>query len=224
MSVFVGCLKRDLLLLLRHPAQLVNALFFFIMVTSLFPLALTTSDQSELLAAMAPAILWVAALLASMLSLSGLFQRDYESGALEQLLCAPVVLYMPVLARLLAHWLVISLPLVLLSPLLGYMLHLPSEALGLLALGLLLGTPTLNVVGAIGAALTLGLNRGSMLLALLVLPLYVPVLLFGAGLVANAATPAVVQAVLALLAALMMLALSLGPLAVAQALKIGSGN
>lgn len=224
MSVFVGCLKRDLLLLLRHPAQLVNALFFFIMVTSLFPLALTTSDQSELLAAMAPAILWVAALLASMLSLSGLFQRDYESGALEQLLCAPVVLYVPVLARLLAHWLVISLPLVLLSPLLGYMLHLPSEALGLLALGLLLGTPTLNVVGAIGAALTLGLNRGSMLLALLVLPLYVPVLLFGAGLVANAATPAVVQAVLALLAALMMLALSLGPLAVAQALKIGSGN
>lgn len=224
MSVFVGCFKRDLLLLLRHPAELVNALFFFVMVVSLFPLALTTGAESQLLVSMAPAILWVAALLASMLSLNGLFQRDHESGALEQLLVAPAVLYVPVLARLLAHWLVISLPLVLLSPLLGYMLHLPGEALGLLVLGLLLGTPTLNVVGAIGAALTLGLNRGSMLLALLVLPLYVPVLLFGAGLVANANTPEVVQAVLAILAALMTLALSLGPLAVAQALKIGSGN
>lgn len=224
MSVFAGCLKRDLLLLLRHPADLVNALFFFVMVTSLFPLALTTTDKSDLLADMAPAILWVAALLASLLSLNGLFQRDYESGSLEQLLCAPTLLYVPVLARLLAHWLVISLPLVLLSPLLGYMLHLPSAALGWLVISLLLGTPTLNVVGAIGAALTLGLNRGSMLLALLVLPLYVPVLLFGAGLVANATSGELVQVVLAILAALLALALSLGPLAVAQALKIGSGN
>lgn len=224
MTVFGGCLKRDLILLLRHPAELANTLFFFVMVTSLFPLALTASEAQTLLPQMAPAIIWVAALLALMLSLSGLFQRDFESGAIDQLLCAPVVLYVPVMARLLAHWLVICLPLVCLSPLLGYMLHLPFEALKLLLLGLLLGTPTLTVVGAIGAALTLGVNRGSMLLALLVLPLYVPVLLFGAGLVANVGAPNVVHAVMAILAALLALALSLGPLAVGQALKISSGN
>jgi heme exporter protein B len=223
MNVFGSCFRRDFLLLLRRPAELINTLFFFVMVVSLFPLALTAVDSERLLVQMAPAILWVAALLASMLSLGGLFRHDFEAGAIEQLLCAPVVLYVPVLARLLAHWLVISLPLVLLSPVLGYMLHLPTAALGYLCLGLLLGTPTLTIVGAIGAALTLGLNRGSMLLALLVLPLYVPVLIFGAGLVV-ADNPGVTHAVLAILCALLALATSLGPLAVAQALKISSGN
>lgn len=222
MITFIGCFKRDLLLFLRHPADLVNTLFFFVLVVSLFPLA--QMGEADQLAVMAPSIVWVAALLASMLSLHGLFQRDHDCGAIEQLLCAPVLLYLPVVARLLAHWLVVSLPLVLLSPLLGYMLHLSADALWWLFIGLLLGTPTLTVVGAIAAALTLGLNRGSVLLALLVLPFYVPVLLFGAGLVSNVGEVAIVHAAVAILAALLTLALSLGPLAVAQALKIGSGN
>ncbi len=224
MSVFVSCLRRDLLLLLRSPAELINTLFFFVMVVSLFPLAMTTDDAGRQLAELAPVVVWVAALLALLLSLGTLFRRDFEAGVIEQLICAPVILYIPVLARLLAHWMVVCLPLVLLSPLLGYMLHAPAEALQLLFVSLLLGTPTLTIIGAIGAALTLGLNRGSMLLALLILPLYVPVLLFGAGLVANAGNADLVRVVIALLGALLVLALSLGPLAISQALKISSGN
>lgn len=224
MSVFIGCLKRDLVLLIRHPADLINTLFFFVIVTSLFPLAQQTTGRLDILSQIAPVVIWVAALLASMLSLGNMFQRDAEVGAIEQLLCAPVVLYIPVMARLLAYWLVVSLPLVLLAPLLGYMLNLTEQSLWLLVLGLLLGTPALTVIGAIGAALTLGLNRGSMLLALLVLPFYVPVLLFGVGMVTNVGDVPVVQAATAILAAITALALSLGPLAVSQALKIGSGN
>lgn len=224
MRAFVGCLRRDFLLLMRHPAELINTLFFFVLVVSLFPLAQTAVGDSGLLRQMAPAVLWVAALLASLLALNGLFQRDYEQGAIEQLLCAPVLAYILVLARLLAHWLVTGLPLVLLAPLLGYMLHLPADSLWLLFLSLLLGTPSLTVIGAIGAALTLGVGRGSVLLALLVLPLYIPVLLFGAGLVGNAGDAALVHTVLAILGAMLALALTLGPLAVAQALKISSGN
>lgn len=224
MTVFTSCMKRDLLLLVRQPTALVNTLFFFIMVVSLFPVALTGTADAQLLADMAPAVVWVAALLALMLSLNALFEHDFEAGAIEQLLTAPVVLYVPVMARLLAHWLMVSLPLVLLSPLLGYMLHLPADKLWLLFFSLLLGTPTLTVIGAIGAALTLGLQRGSMLLALLVLPLYVPVLLFGVGLVANGGDADLVRLVLTLLAAFAALTLSLGPFAVAQALKISTGN
>ncbi|MGB1922588.1 MAG: heme exporter protein CcmB [Alcanivorax sp.] len=210
------------MVLWRSPAEIINPLFFFVMVISLFPLAI--SPKPELLATVAPGVLWVAALLAVMLSLDGLFRRDQESGVLDMLLTAPVMPVVPVLAKLLAHWLLTGLPLVLISPLLGHMLQLPDEALGTVMLSLLLGTPALTIVGAIGAALTVGLNRGGILLAVLVLPLYIPVLIFGAGAVSAAAGGANVDGILAILGALLALTISLGPLAVSAGLKISSGN
>lgn len=222
MNTFRAALGRELLVLWRSPAEIINPLFFFVMVISLFPLAI--SPKPELLAAVAPGVLWVAALLAVMLSLDGLFRRDQESGVLDMLLTAPVMPVVPVLAKLLAHWLLTGLPLVLISPLLGHMLQLPDEALGTVMLSLLLGTPALTIVGAIGAALTVGLNRGGILLAVLVLPLYIPVLIFGAGAVSAAAGGANVDGILAILGALLALTISLGPLAVSAGLKISSGN
>lgn len=222
MNVFGAALGRELLVLWRSPAEIINPLFFFVMVISLFPLAI--SPKPELLATVAPGVLWVAALLAVMLSLDGLFRRDQESGVLDMLLTAPVMPVVPVLAKLLAHWLLTGLPLVLISPLLGHMLQLPDAALGTVMLSLLLGTPALTIVGAIGAALTVGLNRGGILLAVLVLPLYIPVLIFGAGAVSAAAGGANVDGILAILGALLALTISLGPLAVSAGLKISSGN
>ena len=222
MNTFRAALGRELLVLWRSPAEIINPLFFFVMVISLFPLAI--SPKPELLATVAPGVLWVAALLAVMLSLDGLFRRDQESGVLDMLLTAPVIPVVPVLAKLLAHWLLTGLPLVLISPLLGHMLQLPDEALGTVMLSLLLGTPALTIVGAIGAALTVGLNRGGILLAVLVLPLYIPVLIFGAGAVSAAAGGANVDGILAILGALLALTISLGPLAVSAGLKISSGN
>jgi len=222
MNAFRAALGRELLVLWRSPAEIINPLFFFVMVISLFPLAI--SPKPELLATVAPGVLWVAALLAVMLSLDGLFRRDQESGVLDMLLTAPVMPVVPVLAKLLAHWLLTGLPLVLISPLLGHMLQLPDEALGTVMLSLLLGTPALTIVGAIGAALTVGLNRGGILLAVLVLPLYIPVLIFGAGAVSAAAGGANVDGILAILGALLALTISLGPLAVSAGLKISSGN
>jgi len=222
MNAFGAALGRELLVLWRSPAEIINPLFFFVMVISLFPLAI--SPKPELLATVAPGVLWVAALLAVMLSLDGLFRRDQESGVLDMLLTAPVMPVVPVLAKLLAHWLLTGLPLVLISPLLGHMLQLPDAALGTVMLSLLLGTPALTIVGAIGAALTVGLNRGGILLAVLVLPLYIPVLIFGAGAVSAAAGGANVDGILAILGALLALTISLGPLAVSAGLKISSGN
>ncbi len=222
MNAFCAALGRELLVLWRSPAEIINPLFFFVMVISLFPLAI--SPKPELLATVAPGVLWVAALLAVMLSLDGLFRRDQESGVLDMLLTAPVMPVVPVLAKLLAHWLLTGLPLVLISPLLGHMLQLPDAALGTVMLRLLLGTPALTIVGAIGAALTVGLNRGGILLAVLVLPLYIPVLIFGAGAVSAAAGGANVDGILAILGALLALTISLGPLAVSAGLKISSGN
>ena len=222
MNTFRAALGRELLVLWRSPAEIINPLFFFVMVISLFPLAI--SPKPELLATVAPGVLWVATLLAVMLSLDGLFRRDQESGVLDMLLTAPVIPVVPVLAKLLAHWLLTGLPLVLISPLLGHMLQLPDGALGTVMLSLLLGTPALTIVGAIGAALTVGLNRGGILLAVLVLPLYIPVLIFGAGAVSAAAGGANVDGILAILGALLALTISLGPLAVSAGLKISSGN
>lgn len=222
MSVFLATLRREIRLGLRAPAEVLNPLFFFVVVVSLFPLAL--SPRPEILQLIAPGVVWVAALLAVMLSLDGLFRRDEECGALEQLLVAPQLLFIPVLARVLAHWLLVGLPLVLMAPLLGYMLHLPVSVLDTLFLGLLLGTPVLMMIGAIGAALTVGLRRGGILLALLVLPLYVPVLVFGAGSVGYALDGLSVAGILALLGAKLLAALSVGPFAVALGLRISLGD
>lgn len=220
--MFLMLLKRELLLLWRRPAEIVNPLFFFVLVVSLFPLGV--SPDPALLASVAGGVVWVAALLAVLLSVDAMFRADHDSGALEQILVAPSALYVPVLAKLLAHWSMTGLPLVLVAPLAGYMLHLPGQALPVLAFGLLLGTPVMTAVGAIGAALTVSIRSGGILLALLVLPLYVPVLVFGAGVVVYATDGLPVQGVLVLLAGMLVASVVLAPLAIAAALRISAGD
>ena len=218
MSVFYALLKRDLTLANRHRAELANPLLFFVIVISLFPLGI--SPESKILQTIAPGIIWVAALLAAMLSLDSLFRSDFEDGSLEQIILTPHSLHFLVLAKILAHWLVTGLPLLLIAPLLSVLLFLPSEAVLTLILTLLLGTPILSLIGAIGVALTVGLRRGSVLLSLLVLPLYIPVLIFAAGAVNEAARGFPVAGQLYFLAALLSLSLTLSPFAIAAALRI----
>ena len=219
---FAATLKRELLLAFRRPAEIINPLFFFVMVVAMFPLGV--SPKAELLSVIAPGVVWVGALLAVLLSVEGLFRADHESGALEQMLVAPTSLYLPALAKIVAHWLLTGLPLVLVAPLLGYMLHLPEQASLTLFIGLLLGTPTLTAIGAIGASLTVGLRSGGILLALLILPLYVPVLVFGAGAASYAVNGAPVIGLLAILGAMLLASLTLAPVAVALGLRISSGG
>lgn len=216
--LFYVIVRRDLLLAARHRGELANPLLFFVLVVSLFPLGLT--PQPELLRTLAPGVIWVAALLATLLSLDRMFRSDFEDGALEQMLLAPHPVTVLVLAKVLAHWLVTGLPLLVVAPLLGVLLALPGQALGPLLATLLLGTPVLSLVGAIGVALTVGLRKGGALLSLVVLPLYVPVLIFAAGAVDAAAAGLPVTGHLYVLGALLLLALTLAPLAAAAALRI----
>ncbi|WP_244534438.1 heme exporter protein CcmB [Halomonas caseinilytica] len=211
-------MRRDLILLLRRPGAVLNPLAFFALVITLFPIGI--SPDPELLAIIAPGLLWVAALLAALLSLDGLFREDAEDGALEQLLLAPHPLPALALAKVAVHWLTTGLPLALMAPVLGVMLSLPLGSYGVLALSLALGSATLSVIGAIGAALTVGVSRGGVLLSLLVLPLYVPVLIFGAGAVQAAIAGSGVAAHLALLGALLAAALVFAPWAIAASLRI----
>lgn len=218
---FAALVRRDLLLFFRRRAEVVNPLLFFIIVVTLVPLGV--GPEKTTLQVMAPGVIWVAALLAAMLSLEGIFRSDFDDGSLEQVVLSPHPLSVLVLAKVLAHWLVSGLPLVLLGPLLGASLFLPGQAMGTLVLSLLLGTPVLSLVGAIGVALTIGVRRGGVLLSLLVLPLYVPVLIFGASAVGSAAAGLPVDGPLALLGALLVLALTLAPAAAAAALRISIG-
>ncbi len=220
-AAFFALLRRDLTLAARHRGELANPLIFFLIVVSLFPLAL--GPDSATLRQIAPGVIWVAALLASLLSLEGLFRSDFDDGSLEQVLLSPHPTALLVSAKLLAHWLVTGLPLLLLSPLLGLLLQLPERALGTLLASLLLGTPVLSLVGSIGVALTVGLRRGGLLLSLLVLPLGVPVLIFAASAVNDAALGLEVGAQLLFLGAMLALAVTLAPLAVAAALRISAG-
>lgn len=215
---FVGLLHRDLLLAFRHRSQLANPLLFFILVVSLFPLGI--SPDTKLLTTLAPGVIWVAALLATLLSLDNMFRSDFDDGALEQMLVSPYPTTLLVLAKIVAHWLVTGLPLLLVAPILGALLALPGAAMRTLMISLALGTPVLSLVGAIGVALTVGLRRGGALLSLLVLPLYVPVLIFGANSVDAAAAGLPVLSQLYFLGALLALAITLAPLAVAAALRI----
>lgn len=211
-------LARDLTLALRQRADVLTTLFFFLIVASLFPLGV--GPETELLRRMGPGVLWVGALLASMLSLGRLFAADHQDGTLEQQLLAAAPLPALVLAKVAAHWLVSGLPLVLLAPLLGLQYGLSPEALGVLVAGLLLGTPALSLIGAVGAALTLGLRGGGVLVALLVLPLYVPVLIFGAGAVEAAQAGLGPGAHLSLLGAFLAPALVFAPWVTGWALRI----
>ncbi|MDR3054950.1 MAG: heme exporter protein CcmB [Zoogloeaceae bacterium] len=218
MNVILHIIARDLRLALRRPADLASVLFFFIIVASLFPLGV--GPETDLLRRLAPGVLWVGALLATMLSLPRMFADDFYDGALEQLALAPYPLGFVVLGKTLAHWLVSGLPLAILAPLLGLQFDLPGDTLLILAGSILLGTPALSGIGAIGAALTLGLRGGGVLLSLLVLPLYIPVLIFGAGAVDASMSGISPNAHLFLLAALTVGGVAFAPWAAAAALKI----
>jgi heme exporter protein B len=212
--------RRDLLLALRRRSDVATALLFFVIVASLFPLGI--GAEPNLLRSIAPGVIWVAALLSSMLSLNRLFAADHADGTLEQMLLGGAPLGAVVSAKAFAHWLVSGLPLVLIAPIIAVQYDVAAALYGVLALSLLLGTPILSLIGAIGAALTLGLRGGGVLLSLLVLPLYVPVLILGAGAVEMASAGLSPDGQLLLLAAMLVVAGAFAPLATAAALRISS--
>lgn len=222
MSVFMVALKRDLLLAYRRRNDLVSPLAFFLMTAALFPLGV--SPEPKFLAEIAAGVLWIGALLATLMSLDTLFRSDYDDGSLEQMLLSPQPLSLLVLAKVVAHWMVTGLPLALMTPLLAVMLFLPDEGFTALVLSLLLGTPTLSLIGAIGAGLTVGLRKGGVLITLLVLPLYIPVLIFGTGAVQAAINGLPINGYLAILGAILVLGLVLAPLAIAAALRISASQ
>ncbi len=219
-SGIFGIVRRDLLLAWKRPGDILNPLFFFAMVATLFPLAVGPSPEQ--LEFSGPAVLWVAALLAMLLSLNSLFLSDYEDGSLDQMLVSPVPLSALALGKTLAHWLTSGLPLVLVSPLIAVMFRMPFSVTGVLMLTLLLGTISLSLLGSVGAALTVGLHRGTALLSLLILPLAMPVLIFGARTVSLVAAGDGVAGGLYFLGAYAMLVLSFVPFATAAALRISN--
>lgn len=210
--------RRDLLLAFRRRAEAANPLFFFLMVVALFPLGIGPAPQE--LSRIAPGVVWVTALLASLLSTDMLFRADFDDGSLEQIARSPTPLYTNALSKMCVHWLVSGCPVALASPLLAGILYLPSEAMPALLLSMLAGTVSLSMVGGIGAALTVGLRKGGLLLSLLVLPLYVPVLVFGSAAVDAAASGLPWQSELGVLAGFALLSITLAPLAVSAALRI----
>ena len=217
-SALGAVIRRDLLLAMRRKSDVLTTLFFFIIVVSLFPLGV--GPEMAMLRQIAPGVLWVAALLATMLSLNRLFAADHADGTLEQMALSAVPLGVLVTGKVIAHWLVAGLPLVVLAPVLGIQFDLAADALGVLVLSLLIGTPALSGIGAIGAALTLGVRGGGVLLSLLVLPLYIPVLIFGAGAVDATVSGLGPQAHLSLLGALALGGVFFAPWPTAAALRV----
>jgi heme exporter protein B len=218
MAAFFAVVRRDLILAFRRRAEVANPVFFFILVVTLFPLGI--GAQPKLLQAMAPGIIWVSALLAVMLSLDGLFRSDFDDGSLEQMLLSPHPLTILLFAKVVAHWLVTGLPLLLIAPLLAVFLGLPEQALGTLLITLVLATPVLSLIGSIGVALTVGLRRGGMILSLLVLPLYVPVLIFASNAVEMASGGLAVDAQINILTSILLMSVVLAPLPAAAAVKM----
>jgi heme exporter protein B len=221
-GVMGALIRRDVLIALRRRVEMANPLLFFLMVCTLFPLGI--GPEPARLSALAPGVIWVVALLACLLASDGLFRTDFDDGSLEQMLLSPASTYLLALAKSISHWLVTGLPLVLISPLLAVLLQLSTQAIPTLCISLLLGTAILSLIGAIGAALTVGLRRGGLLISLIVLPLYIPVLIFGASAVQAAADNFSYGGQLAVLGALLALALPLTPLAVAAGLRISVDN
>jgi len=210
--------RRDLALSIRARGDMLQPVIFFVIVVSLFPL--TVTPEPALIRAVAPGIIWVAALLATLLAMDGLFRTDYDDGSLEQLVLSPAPLSLLVVGKTIAHWLVTGLPLILVSPLLGVSMQLPGESIMVLILSLLLGTPALSLIGAVGVSLTLGARRSGVLLALIILPLYVPTLIFGAGAIQASLLGLDSNPHLLLLAACSLFSLAVCPLASAAALRI----
>ncbi|HLB13832.1 MAG TPA: heme exporter protein CcmB [Burkholderiales bacterium] len=218
LAAAIGVLRRDLLLAMRRKSDALAPVFFFVVVASLFPLGI--GPEPDLLRRIGPGVLWVGALLATMLSLARLFASDYDDGTLEQMALSPEPFVGLVAAKVTAHWLVTGLPLVVVSPVLALQYGLPADTIAVLAASLVLGTPVLSLVGAIGAALTLGVRGGGLLVALLVLPLYVPALVFGAGAVDANLAGTGAEAHLSLLGACLVIAAFFAPWAIAAALRI----
>ena len=217
-NAWLQIFKRDLLIAFRRRSEIIHPLIFFVMVISLFPLAI--GDDKVLLQKIAPAIIWVTALLATMLSLDNLFRSDFEDGSLEQMTLLKSPLSLLVTAKITAHWFITGLPLILITPLLAVLLYVPTETMSILLLTLLLGTPTLSLIGAVGIALTVGLRQGGVILSLLILPLYIPVLIFATLALQNTAQGFSAEAQLAMMLAILVLSITLSPFAIAAALKV----
>lgn len=211
-------IRRELLIAFRRQSQMLNPLLFFIIVITLFPLALGQSPQ--LLAKISPGIIWVAALLAVVVSLERLFKDDFADGSLEQLLLTPEPLAVLVLAKVIAHWFITGLPLLIISPLMAILLSLDWLTYKAVLLTLILGTPTLNFLGAVGSALTVGLRKGGILVSLLVLPLFIPVLIFATSAIEIASTGLAINGQLAILGAMLVGSATLTPFAIASALRV----
>ena len=218
LQAFTAIVRRDLVLAMRRRSEIANPVLFFILVITLFPLGI--GAQPKLLQAIAPGIIWVSALLATMLSLDSLFRSDFDDGSLEQILLSPYPTSILVLGKITAHWLTTGLPLLVVAPLLAVFLGMPNQSLSILLLTLLLGTPILSLIGAVGVALTVGLRRGGMILSLLVLPLYVPVLIFASNAVEMASGGLTVDAQVNILISMLLMALVLAPWPTAAALKM----
>lgn len=219
-AAFLLVFKRDITIALRHKDDIINPLLFFIIVITLFPLGI--GPEPNTLARIAPGIIWVAALLATLLSLDRLFKSDYNDGSLEQLLLSPNPVFILVLGKIAAHWLLTGVPLIIVAPLLAVLLHLNESSYLALFLTLLIGTPILSFIGAIGVALTVGIKKGGVLLSLLILPLYIPVLIFATSAIDTAAMNLPYSGQLAIIGALLIGSLTLAPLAVSAALKVST--
>ncbi|ACR69936.1 heme exporter protein CcmB [Edwardsiella ictaluri] len=216
--MILAVIRRELRIALRSGAEIINPLWFFLIVVTLFPLSI--GPEPQLLARIAPGIVWVAALLAALLSLERLFRDDFLDGSLEQLVLLPAPLTLTVLAKVIAHWLLTGLPLLILSPLVALLLSFNAATWQAVALTLLLGTPTLSFIGAIGVALTVGLRKGGVLLSLLVLPLYIPVLIFATSAIDAASMGMPISGYLAILGAMLVGSMTLAPFAAAAALRV----
>ena len=217
MNGFTAILRRDLRLAMRQGADSVMVVAFFIVTTTLFPFGV--GPEANILARIASGVIWVSALLAAMLSLERVFQTDYEDGTLELLTLSPISLEVVVLGKVVAHWLTTGLPLIIAAPLMAVMLNMDPDGFVVLMIAMLLGTPALSLIGAIGAALILGARRGGVLVSLLVLPLYIPILIFGAGAVEAALLGMSATAQLQIMGAILLLALAATPFATAHALR-----
>ncbi|HCD1298436.1 TPA: heme exporter protein CcmB [Vibrio parahaemolyticus] len=217
-SAMTTIIRRELLIAFRRQADILNPLWFFIIVITLFPLSI--GPEPNLLARIAAGIVWVAALLSALLSLERLFRDDFQDGALEQMMLMPIPLQFVVISKVIAHWVLTGLPLILISPLLAVLLSLDFNTWLSVVLTLMIGTPTLSFIGAIGVALTVGLQKGGVLLSLLILPLYIPILIFATSAIDAAALGMAYNGQLAILGAMLMGAITLTPFAISAALRV----
>lgn len=218
LNVLLTVIHRDLLVAFRRRAELMNPVLFYAIVVTLFPLGV--SPDVSFLSKLAPGVVWVTALLAALISVERIFKQDFEDGSIEQLFLSPYPVSLLIFGKVVAHWIITGVPMLGIVPIMAMLLHIPGQVLPVLWISVLIGTPILSLVGAIGAALTVGLGGGGMLIGLLVLPLYIPVLIFASSAVSAAIDGQAVSGQLAMLGAGLILALILAPLAISASLKV----